>query len=63
MHTILKKNMFCYDVIKIKNDEIIRRKEIDIYQKFKSYFLVFFFIWQKFDTRNVNFYLPTKKHF
>ena len=43
MHTILKKNMFCYDVIKIKNDEIIRRKEIDIYQKFKSCFLVFFF--------------------
>ena len=42
--------------------EIIRRKKIDIYRKFKFYFLVFF-ICRKCDTPNVKFYLPTKKRF
>ena len=28
-----------------------------------SFYCVIFFMWQKFDTPNVNFYLPTKKCF
>ena len=45
------------------NDEIIRRKKTDIYWKFKFLFLSFFSIGRKFNTKNVNFYLPTKKLF
>ena len=45
--------------------EINRRKEIDIYRKFKflSFYFLAFYNCRKCDTPNVNFYLPTKKRF
>ena len=44
--TILKKNIFCYDVCN-KNeidDEITGRKESDVYRKFKLFIFIFFLI-------------------
>ena len=58
-HNFDEKHVLLWFDKKEINDEIIRRKEIDIYGK-----LFFsFFIWRKLDTPNVNFYLSTKKRF
>ena len=60
-HTFKEKSVLLWCNKNEINDEIIRRKETDIYRKFK--FLNFFFIWPEFDTPNVSFYLPTENHF
>ena len=55
--------MFCYDVIKMKYMmKSLGERKLTFIKSLSFYFLVFF-IWQKFDTPNVNFYLPTKKRF
>ena len=55
--------MFCYDVIKMKYMmKSLGERKLTFVKSLSFCFLVFF-IWQKFDTPNVNFYLPTKKRF
>ena len=61
-HTFEEKSVLFWRNKNEINDEITGKKEIEIYRKFK-FFSFLFFIWWKFDTSNVRFNFPYKKHF